>query len=292
MSIILDALKRAEGLRKKNQPPTLMSGGAPAPRRNTRVIVLAAAFVTAGLGAWLWRPSTEAGTTSAAEQGAEISTIGEQAPQTEANTPSGVIDERPLLASEPVQQVNVSSMAGDVSSSRTAPTLNQTLTAPALLAAATQVSSKRNDPPVLDQALTQTAMLSTQQQAEALAKRQAQQPVVMPVESQPINPAPIEAPAQVAPVVIQTPPPPSEPAPPALPTIFELDYPIRLALPKMLVSMYVYNANPEFRFLIVNGKKVRQGEQVEASVTFSEIRRDGVECDYQGTRFFFPRTSL
>ena len=44
MSIILDALKRAEGLRKKNQPPTLMSGGAPAPRRNTRVIVLAAAF--------------------------------------------------------------------------------------------------------------------------------------------------------------------------------------------------------------------------------------------------------
>lgn len=273
MSIILDALKRAESLRKKNQPPNLMSGATPLQPANRRVMMLVVAFLLAGLGAWFWRPdATVSDVPTPQAKLTERGSAGVQIPQTDANTPSGVIDERPVLENEPVHQTHISSGTSQVPSTAV---------------------------PVLNQTLTQPAMLQSSSQAGLLAKAQSPQqaastePVERPIE--PINPivdAPIavEAPRAIAVAPAAEIPPVESPAS-VLPTIFELDYPIRLALPKMLVSMYVYNSNPEFRFLIVNGKKVRQGEQVEASVTFAEIRRDGVECEYQGTRFFFPRNS-
>lgn len=279
MSIILDALKRAEALRKKSQPPNLMSGNLPSPRRNTRVLVLALLFVTAGLGAWLWRPSSPSASMLAQDAPQRPDGVV-QAPQTEANTPSGIIQEQALIANEPVRSVQVSGGFVPVQ----APKLDQTLTQSATAYPA-QIR------PALDQALTQPAVIRLAQE------NQPTTPAAKPTVGQQAVPSASDRPeainldaSQPAPVQPVT-PAPAELAP-SLPTIFELDYPIRLALPKMLVSMYVYNSNPEFRFLIVNGKKVRQGEQVEATVTFTEIRRDGVECDYQGTRFFFPRTSL
>jgi Type II secretion system protein B len=60
----------------------------------------------------------------------------------------------------------------------------------------------------------------------------------------------------------------------------------------MATSMYVYNADAQFRFVIIAGKKYREGEQVEAKVTLSKIRSDGIECEFDGTRFFYPRQSL
>lgn len=286
MSIILDALKRAENLRKKNQPPTLMSATTSSPRANYRVIVLAVGFVSTGLCTWLLWPSDPGAPTASVDEKANVELSGSPAPQTESNTPAGIIEERTLITDAPVQPVQIAA-AGAV------PALDQAMTHSAALQklgeATPQVSV-----PMLAQPLTQPATLYAQQAAQQ-EKLRAQQAAAMtppaPVNEQPTEPIspPIASPAIVAAQTQQA--ATNEPSPPALPTIFELDYPVRLALPKMLVSMYVYNNNPEFRFLIVNGKKVRQGEQVESSVTFTEIRRDGVECEYQGTRFFFPRAS-
>lgn len=282
MSIILDALKRAETLRKKSQPPTLMGGVVSFPRTNYRVIVLAMGFVAAGLGAWFLRPSPAIAPSAVAEEKADLELNGAPAPQTESNTPAGIIEEQALIADEPVRSVQIASTTGAI------PALSQPLTHSATLAKLTPQAPQLSVP-TLAQPLTQPATLYAEASAQQEEIRAQHAAATAPPNERPLESAnPI-----VAPPVASTPAQPSsEAAVPNLPTIFELDYPVRLALPKMLVSMYVYNSNPEFRFLVVNGKKIRQGEQVEASVTFTEIRRDGVECEYQGTRFFFPRVSL
>ena len=60
----------------------------------------------------------------------------------------------------------------------------------------------------------------------------------------------------------------------------------------MAVSMYVYNAQQQYRFVIIAGKRYAEGEQIESKVSITKIRADGIECEFQGTRFFYPRQSL
>ena len=86
--------------------------------------------------------------------------------------------------------------------------------------------------------------------------------------------------------------PPEVTPEPALPSIFELEYTVRHELPKMAVSMYVYNAQQQFRFVIIAGKRYAEGEQIESKVSITKIRADGLECEFKGTRFFYPRQSL
>lgn len=71
--------------------------------------------------------------------------------------------------------------------------------------------------------------------------------------------------------------------------IYELDFGIRRDLPKMDMSMHVYSADPQARFIVVNGKRFGEGEQPETEVTLREIRRDGAVLVYRGTTFVLPR---
>jgi general secretion pathway protein B len=74
-----------------------------------------------------------------------------------------------------------------------------------------------------------------------------------------------------------------------LPTLAELMPAVRGALPVLKLTMHVYSADPAGRFVLIDGKRLVQGDGIGASLTLSEIRRDGAVLDYAGKRFLVPR---
>ena len=75
----------------------------------------------------------------------------------------------------------------------------------------------------------------------------------------------------------------------SVPELYQLDYPTRHALPKLGLTVHVYDANSARSFVIVNNKRFGEGEQIEGSVLVAKIHREGVECEFNGQRFMLPR---
>jgi general secretion pathway protein B len=106
----------------------------------------------------------------------------------------------------------------------------------------------------------------------------------------PPPPAPMEA-APAAPVATTPPPEPVAPpdvAEPALPLVYELPYAVRKDMPKLTLSMHVYNDDPMRRFAIINDERRAEGDDING-VRVIAIRRDGIELEYAGQRFLLPR---
>jgi general secretion pathway protein B len=55
------------------------------------------------------------------------------------------------------------------------------------------------------------------------------------------------------------------------------------------LTVHVYSAVPEQRFVIINSRKMREGERSRKGLLVEEITPDGVQLEYQGQRFFQPR---
>ncbi len=292
MSIIFDALKRAEAQAQKGRAPTFANARIVSHARSkTRLWVLACLFVVVGLSAWWFRGS------SAKPSGIILTT--------DADKPSPTARETGVTAGE---LTNNSGPQADFSLKKVPAVVENPVAATDLSTAESKASGTRQlSVPSLDLSLTGAAQFDKRPEPVAVmppisAVKQVEPPLAKPAQAKPaqaIPPAPIVAPEPIAipaPVAAVAPPPVAPPvvAPPepALPSVFELDYKIRLELPKMPVSMYVYNAQPQFRFVIIGGKRYAEGEQIENKVNITKIRADGLECDYQGTRFFYPRQSL
>jgi len=93
---------------------------------------------------------------------------------------------------------------------------------------------------------------------------------------------------------------PPKPEPPAtapattsaaqdLPLYYELPYNVRKDLPVLTISMHVYAAAPEQRFVMIDGERKTEGETVHEGLTLREIRPDGLVLEFRGQRFFYPR---
>jgi general secretion pathway protein B len=78
-------------------------------------------------------------------------------------------------------------------------------------------------------------------------------------------------------------------AAPDLPMYYELPFNVRKDLPTLAVSMHVYAAVPEQRFVVIDGERKSEGEVVKEGLTLREIRSDGIVFDLRGQRFFYPR---
>ena len=85
------------------------------------------------------------------------------------------------------------------------------------------------------------------------------------------NRAPVRAPRKL-------PPGPSK-LPPA---VFE-------ALPKTRVLVHVYVDQPEQRFVILNSRKLREGDTSPEGLGMEEILPEGVVLSFKGHRFFISR---
>jgi general secretion pathway protein B len=55
------------------------------------------------------------------------------------------------------------------------------------------------------------------------------------------------------------------------------------------LDIHVYSDVPAERFVFVNMAKLREGSQLEEGPTVTEITRDGVILEHQGTTFLLPR---
>ena len=296
MSIIFDALKRADAQRQKGQAPKLAATrNASQTSSRLRLWALASLFVLLGLTAWWY----QAGPT---ESSAAIPVNGVVQPQANAGEAARIRAEK-LATGQNMPPADLSL--------REAPAVVPSMVIPTDISASKAKVSDlgvngtgRLSVPSLDTPLTGAAQFDRKAAPVDIAAA----PPAPPVQAAPITPAvkvesvgakPVEAMVAAAPVaqvpavaqpVVQ--PNPIAPSAPELPSIFELDYQIRHDLPKMAVSMYVYNTQQQFRFVIIGGKRYAEGEQIESKVSISKIRADGLECEYQGTRFFYPRQSL
>lgn len=304
MSIIFDALKRAEAQAQKGQTPKLASARtAQHARSKFRLWALAALFVASGLSAWWFFASapkssdTISSDTIAATGLVKPNLAPQEITPNASDVKTGQNTPPADLAKSEFNQVNVSQAdpnQADINSRESA-------------VAQAAGRSRRLTLPSLDTPLTGAAQFAKlPEQAIASAPLVSPPAPVVPVELKAVAPVPAaelsppkpaETIVPAAPVNAIAAPPapvatPTVAPEPALPTVFELEYKVRFELPKMAVSMYVYNVQPQFRFVIIGGKRYSEGEQIDSKVSITKIRADGLECDFQGTRFFYPRQSL
>lgn len=121
-------------------------------------------------------------------------------------------------------------------------------------------------------------------------------PVVAPeVESD--LPLPLPAAQPPEPQATAAPLPDAEPSPPvskiisapALPNIEQLIAAGRMDLPLLNLDLLVYNDTPSVRFVVINGRKYREGERLTEGPTLESITPDGVVLANQGQRFTLNR---
>ena len=59
----------------------------------------------------------------------------------------------------------------------------------------------------------------------------------------------------------------------------------RAGLPDLRISVLVYAEQPENRFLLLNGERMREGEELENGLFLEEIQRDKAIFVYKNYRF-------
>jgi len=60
-------------------------------------------------------------------------------------------------------------------------------------------------------------------------------------------------------------------------------------LPQLRLDLHVFAARPEDRFVMINMRKLREGESLADGVHVDGITADGVVLSYNGSRFLLPR---
>jgi general secretion pathway protein B len=68
-----------------------------------------------------------------------------------------------------------------------------------------------------------------------------------------------------------------------------LPHEVEQRLPTFLLTVHIYDAEPTKRFVIIDGRKLRQGESTRNGVLVEEILPDGVALAFEGHPFFRPR---
>lgn len=79
----------------------------------------------------------------------------------------------------------------------------------------------------------------------------------------------------------------SEPAPAALEPIsyWQLPQNVRDDMPELKITVLVFAENPEDRFLLINGQRVVEKDEIPGGVVLDEIRRDGAVFEFRKYRF-------
>jgi general secretion pathway protein B len=341
MSIIFDALKKAEASRQRGQSPGLHSpqlrtGTGSAPASKLRVFTLAGLFLACGIGAYWSYARRDQGAAAVAEgnspgnSGAPVSTAAPgTGPGMIPGTPTASVPSSagippasamPPASAEMLPMVDLTqagqatggpqpdnAASPQVAQSAIGQITNQTAVLPSLAKPLTGNASVTTPIPTAPIAsgnaeldaerarAKEKVMAEMRSQAEAarLDAQASQQAQAEAAQVEAARAATMPASSNNTPVASMPLTPPAE-APAAsggLPMYFELPYEVRHGLPKMNVSMHVYNAAAQKRFVIVNGKRHVEGDQIEGGVTIRGIRAEGMECEFQGTAFFYPRTN-
>ncbi|TVQ44303.1 MAG: hypothetical protein EA371_13710 [Gammaproteobacteria bacterium] len=142
----------------------------------------------------------------------------------------------------------------------------------------------------------------TAERSAAGQSRQEHMTPAVPATTRPlareIPPAPATAPPRqgersTSPAV-SSPAPTTTATPPAdtasdLPSLDELISRGELNLPGLHMDLHVYATDPAQRFVFINGRRLRHGDELAGGVRIVEILADGVILQYDGRRFVLPR---
>ncbi len=66
----------------------------------------------------------------------------------------------------------------------------------------------------------------------------------------------------------------------------ELPDPVRVAIPALTFSFHVYSDNPERRTIIINKRRVKEGDAITEKLKLEEITQQGVVLNWEQHRFF------
>jgi general secretion pathway protein B len=299
MSLILDALKRAERERRLTQPPDLTAvyDEDPWTRRGRPWFWLAGAFLigAVAVGLILWSrghgpdrvsPTTEishppAPTTDAAgkkkapvfaDSGKSIAEQPAQAPP-QQTAPAAPQDPPASAMAEGVAKPPVQPLPQNKPDSDPAPAPQPS--APVKTpdtASPTPVEEPAGTPaappsPTVDAAPAEPATQETPAEEVALSEGQATKP-----------PPPAPPPPQVE-TAPEASPAPAQP--PAIPLISELPFEVREKLGKLQINVHSYSENPDDRMVFINMKRFRSGDRIgENGPVLKEITPEGAVIDY------------
>jgi len=66
---------------------------------------------------------------------------------------------------------------------------------------------------------------------------------------------------------------------------WQLPDPVQKAIPPLTFSFHVYSDNPERRTIIINNRRVREGNRIDDQLQLVEITKNGVVLDWNQHRF-------
>ncbi|MDT0498700.1 general secretion pathway protein GspB [Algiphilus sp. W345] len=266
MSVILDALRRAEQERKLGQAPsvqviTQMPGQAPLEQRApVAVWLLLAAVVVAiaALAIWLlWRPAPSTSPTPAAVVDAAAPDITQTAPPPKRR--EGPAPVSPTPVPETPRVIRDARGLNDLDDFLPAPR-------PPARSAAPVISAPPATPPA--------PMLAPQD------TRQGE----LPPPSGPIDRSDVAPPSADELRVV----PSAATAPSPYPALRDMSPNYRSDFPSFSVDVHVYNDDPAKRWTMIELRKYLEGQTIEAGPRIVEIRRDGIVFNWKGEIVLYP----
>ena len=266
MSLIHEALQKAEIERRAGELPTLLSSTRLQPRRNASLLLpllMFAGVLIVAAAAYNNRTlighSMLGAQAPAADAAAPATTPLPQVPESVAVKPAAVRSEPVKSVPEPPLPVT-EAPAKPIAS---APAAELAVSKPpreALAADAAPIEPVTAPPPI-------------EPIAEVTIPKQPDQMVEPQVD------------AGIPTVAAAATPPSAE----AIPYIFELPLETRQALPTLKVTMHVYSDDPGKRFAIIDGKRINEGGVVGNELDMVEIQRDALLMKFRNERFLMPR---
>lgn len=304
MSLILEALKKSEQQRRLGEMPTL---GTPAPtsrRRRSLLPVLAGLIVVAlGAGWWFMRtPHTAPPTDEAKPAAVAVDPTAATPPaappraaRTEPKAPAARAGAPPPATAPVVVPMPTTDRPGAVRPAPNAALVGtpaapaKPATPPASTATATAPAGK----PAAPKAGAETRPAAPMKPGVG-DKATASQPNPTPRDAKvpaPDTKAPAPAPEArtTADAKADARPATTKPATPALPSVWELPYGTRKELPDLKLTMHVYSNVPAERFIVIEGARHVEGDDLGNGVVLHEISTDGMVLDFKGQRFLYPR---
>jgi len=257
MSFILDALRKSEHQRQKNSTPGIADARVKPkqePRSHWKLIVAVLLILNGALLLVLWLrsgddPETTLQNSRATAAPQRTITPSATAPRSQSDQQTG-------------QQTNENNrrLSGEVTNPGTA---RPATVRPAVTSGASPMAPPKTAPAQT----TPPAETATRSALDDQTWQQVNAPADTPV-------------AEV---------PSARSDAPTLPSLETLQLQGIITLPPQRIDLHVYSENPADRFVFVNMKKLREGEQLKDGPVIDEITPEGAILRYNGQRFVLSK---
>ncbi len=295
MSYILDALRKSDAQRRLGQSPDLasapsqpLSGPSPRPRRMLAVLALVLAVMAVPAALWWggplqdWVAGFDRDTASAqpsADSQSRDATIDQDAETVQSETaPAQLAEAEHAAEAAPLEEP----AAVDRRSPAQRPVTVVSRPAP-------QRAVDVPRPPVERERPVESAEEAQRLIEEAqMTRRRTRTPAPAAPAEQTAPTATVAAPAAPAAEAAapaQTDPEPWAPERSDFVRRWELPLAIRRDLPELSLSIHVFSAQPRSRFVLINGERKMEGDELGQGARLVEIRREGALVEFRDYRF-------